>query len=595
MTRPRAAERGSALIIALLVTFILSILGASFVMMAHTEGRIAENERRALQTLYLAEAGARVVQGWFDRPDTAFGFPPESVVLLTQRVVLDPDDPYEGPPLTGAPLYKDGTAARLFDPPYRGDFAEALMGRAEGPDMRIEDPQFLRDLSAELLGTGLEQGATRARLARIEIAAPPYVRGNNSWGRYGIATVRVLARLYRLEADVEVDILAEQGVTIVLNEIPYRDPVFGPLHVIGDLTLSGRLEAHWGPVTVNGSVHGYSQALGNIDPSLPRKVPHQARIDEFWRSEQACFDTFSAGTEGQIVYDPWLRVVAGLGGLDVSTDSANLPDEDCSTPGAWDCCTDGNKAQNVAHIHRQEYRYPFWKNVATSGARNVFYFVPSGTRFRENNIGPELSFEQATNGRSGIFFFDTTDGRPPHDDDGDGELDNLSLPLTIQGSWESAGFVFLNAESITLGNLSAASAVPLYAPGEPFEDLDRDFRWDDDEPWFNLDYPSSLTGGFVLAQNDGAQDDGGLGTPTRNSRAPLPIEAAPSFRGIFYSKGAVTLTGTGLLYGSVISGGDVGVQAGSPDIYWADEITTFWPPPDLDLPRVTITRWTEEP
>ena len=72
-TTGRSGERGSALIIAILVTVILTLLGISFLMMAETENKIAENELLSAQTLYVAESAARQVKRWFDHPPNQTG------------------------------------------------------------------------------------------------------------------------------------------------------------------------------------------------------------------------------------------------------------------------------------------------------------------------------------------------------------------------------------------------------------------------------------------------------------------------------------------------------------------------------------------
>jgi hypothetical protein len=165
-----SGERGSALVIALLVAFILSLLGASFLMMAGTESQIARNEHLAAQALYAAEAGATAVKAWFDRPGTALVFPTPAEVDRTRRQILDETDPH-GPPVGTTPIYKqavdrDGDGADdLFERPYRGDLLHALMGTADGPDMLIDDgasPQalaFLERLSSELFGDFPAAGA----------------------------------------------------------------------------------------------------------------------------------------------------------------------------------------------------------------------------------------------------------------------------------------------------------------------------------------------------------------------------------------------------------------------------------------------------
>src|SRR4029453_8169052 len=69
----RRGEEGSTLILATLVTVILSLLGLSYLMMARTENTIAENERNSAAALYVAEAGARLAVGWFNDP-TSTGY-----------------------------------------------------------------------------------------------------------------------------------------------------------------------------------------------------------------------------------------------------------------------------------------------------------------------------------------------------------------------------------------------------------------------------------------------------------------------------------------------------------------------------------------
>ena len=61
-------ERGSALVLAVLVMAILTLLGLSYLLMADTENKIAENERLSAQALYFAEGVTREVKRWFDRP-----------------------------------------------------------------------------------------------------------------------------------------------------------------------------------------------------------------------------------------------------------------------------------------------------------------------------------------------------------------------------------------------------------------------------------------------------------------------------------------------------------------------------------------------
>jgi hypothetical protein len=144
--QPGDPERGSALVIAVLVSVILVLLGISFLLMGETENRIARNEKRMAQALYVAEAGTRAVKRWFDRPGTAVGFPPPSVVQRDLRRIVDetdPNDPAKATLADGAigslPYYKQGIdldsdgVEDLFDRPYRPGSQHALMGTPDRP------------------------------------------------------------------------------------------------------------------------------------------------------------------------------------------------------------------------------------------------------------------------------------------------------------------------------------------------------------------------------------------------------------------------------------------------------------------------------
>src|SRR5262245_35723250 len=112
----KEGERGSAMVIAVLVMAILTLLGVSFLLMADTENKIAENEKLSSQALYFGEGVTREVKRWFDRPpystigDRNLVRPTTAVMIRTQRSI-DVDGP--GPTAAvaadgsvGAPYYK---------------------------------------------------------------------------------------------------------------------------------------------------------------------------------------------------------------------------------------------------------------------------------------------------------------------------------------------------------------------------------------------------------------------------------------------------------------------------------------------------------
>src|SRR5262249_35301726 len=147
-------ERGSALVIAILVSAILSLLGISFLLMADTENKIAQNEAWSAQALSFNEGVVREVKRWFDRPPygayggTNLSLPTTAARARPQRMI-DPDG--DGPTVAvladgspANPYYKGGVDLDadgnddIFDKPYRGGLANTLLGTEAGPDIVIK-------------------------------------------------------------------------------------------------------------------------------------------------------------------------------------------------------------------------------------------------------------------------------------------------------------------------------------------------------------------------------------------------------------------------------------------------------------------------
>jgi len=66
----RHRQRGSALLVSLMVMVGLSLLGLAFVTVSETENAISLNQRNHAQTVAIAEAGAKLVVQWFQNPPT---------------------------------------------------------------------------------------------------------------------------------------------------------------------------------------------------------------------------------------------------------------------------------------------------------------------------------------------------------------------------------------------------------------------------------------------------------------------------------------------------------------------------------------------
>ncbi len=588
--RRRRPAAGSVLVLVLCVTVALSLVGLAFVLHAETENRITQNERWAAQVGYVAEFGARVARRWFDAPLTARHVPGASDVNRTLRRIRDAADPY-GASIGARPYYKEGVdldrdgADDLFERPFAGSVEHELRGTPDGPDLRIDvgvpaGEAFLDRLSSDLLGSLPLAPGVRARIVRIDVRAPPYVRSGAGWVRAGIATIRAVGRLERVSLGGR-EILAERAVETVLAEMPYRE-VTGPVHSCADTVWTGRVGVHWGTIATTGRT--LVSSLTTLAGSVPRAVPAGPTIDPVWNtSDPARFAAFVAAVDGLPFPDPWLRVLSGAG-IDGIGAPAGVPQPFPPLP-APTAPDRSNLLQHQAVVACPRLDYAMWRAIASSGERGMHFYSWDGTAFREDGIGAPISARDATSGRAGLFFFDTADGRPPADADADGVEDNLTPPVELDLDWTFRGVLILNARAVRLvADTTSVSEIVVRMPGEPYQDADQDGAFDAGEAHLDLLYPATAAevGSAIVARGGaGARDGSGPAIPG------VPV----ALHGILYVRGSFEATGRGAIYGGVIAHG--GIQqapadgsAATPDIFWDATIPVDWPPPGWPLPRV---------
>ena len=604
---PGSTEPGSALVIALLVMVVLTLLGISFLLMAETENRIAQNERRSAQAFYAAQSTLRVVKRWFDSPAGGVALPALADVDRTQRRILDETDPYDPNDVTAAdgvigsaPYYKQGVDRDsnalddVFDRPYRGGQVHPFLGTEDGPDIVIDEANpasaaFLRTLEQTIL-PGYPGDNLAVRIARIDLFAPPYVRSGSGWSRYGVATVRVVARLFNVATR---RVAAEREIRAVVSEVPYRG-AHGPLHSCAGLTWTGApMTVHWGAVTARQDLR-LTATLGQVPTGLPRQLPVVPRDDPLL----ATVDWFAWAGEvaGQRVEDPWLRFHAGG-----SITAPVVPDDPQPYVSPWDgwnvadpapgrCCDAASHLfQDQSLVGCPTYDYDDWKVVASSGERGVHYFSWDGTRFVEDWTGHAGTLQALTDGREGIFFFDTRDALAPHDDDADAVFDNLTPAVTINGNWNFRGVLYINADSFGF-NVASGINRQVRAPGEPFLDVDSNGAFDVGEGFVNLDYPLTAPTAFdpPVIRAFGVRE-------ARGPAITMPV----SLQGLLINQGTFEATGTGTVYGTVvaISGVTQALADGSqptPRLIFDASIVDGFPPTGWNLPRVTVTGWVTE-
>jgi hypothetical protein len=312
--------------------------------------------------------------------------------------------------------------------------------------------------------------------------------------------------------------------------------------------------------------------------------------DPLFPADAGEFETFrTTWVANNTIDDPWFRILAG--GTIQGTAGSAWPRAGNPVPTASQDYS--NLIPNVGVVACPRWDYRIWKAIAQSGGPDVHYFAwdEGAQAFRENGRDRPQSFRDTTNGRSGVYFFDTRNGEAPHDDDADGSFDNLTEDIElVGGDWSFSGFIFLNARSFRVDGVTGVSTT-LRPPAEPFLDLDNDGGYDIGEPFVNLDYASATaTDGMVQAFSTETGE-------TWDARGPDVPAPNVSFRGILHTTGSFEATGAGTFYGMVAATGGVSQtpddgSAVTPTLIWDGTLTSEWPSEDLPgVPRVVITDW----
>ncbi|MGH7486884.1 MAG: hypothetical protein ACREMY_14975, partial [bacterium] len=159
-------QRGSALLVSLMVMVGLSLLGLAFVAISETENAISLNEQNHAQTVAVAEAGAKLVVQWFQDPTTNHNrnlMPDNLPGIKNSRTT----DSYSG-------FYKP--SGLLCDTPYGNALPDLLLGVDENSaDVVINETTagtFLTSLNSQLFPS-----TDYGQIVDISIYAPPIIGG----------------------------------------------------------------------------------------------------------------------------------------------------------------------------------------------------------------------------------------------------------------------------------------------------------------------------------------------------------------------------------------------------------------------------------
>ena len=327
-------ERGSALIISLMVMVILTMMGVTFLVLAEQENKISINSRDHAQALYAAEAAVNIGLTWFNDPTSSNLFKPaDSQVNLTVRKgrvisndwdndqeraagITDTDAVVNG---SAGATYAGGTqggAGTLFEKPYRGTFTNTFWGRRETPDILLcgsstldVDADGTADCNATmkvymdklnnalLMDTFLRNTDNnhkskdfgQVEIEQIRVYRPPVDFTLHT--RYGIATIEAVAI-----KKVRNQVVARRSVREVIQEIPFPGPG-GAIETDGTIVFDGSSGVHWGAVVSASSDDdidlGSSGTANFVDCAVARQT--SARFGFHWTINPAAKDDLDQG------------------------------------------------------------------------------------------------------------------------------------------------------------------------------------------------------------------------------------------------------------------------------------------------------------
>lgn len=242
----RTDQKGSALLVSLMVMAGLSLLGLAFVAISETESSIAVNQRNYVQAQAAAEAGAKVAIEWFQDAEWAFDrglLPPNKTSIKTKRVLS-----------SSTHYYKATAGELLFDIPFKVTDNNRFFGNLDTADVIITygansvATTFLDTLNKKLFTDDT------VRISDIRAYAPPMpgaslVNGTGNGGfweggaaRYGVATIRVTAQKL-----ANGRVIAQRSVKMVVAETPFPT-VDGAIETSGSLVGQGNFHVYWGKI-----------------------------------------------------------------------------------------------------------------------------------------------------------------------------------------------------------------------------------------------------------------------------------------------------------------------------------------------------------
>jgi len=566
----KSRERGSALLVSLMVIVGLSLLGLGFVAISETESAISVNQRNGLQAQAAAEAGARLAVEWFQDPAWA-----RTQNIMPANVA---SAPYKTRRTVGgySGVYKPSISTLLCDKPYKPNVIDRFYGNEESADLIFNTTTAATQIDA--INTRLFGSTTaEVRISEIRIYAPPISGGvltNGFWvggTRYGVATIKATAERYN-----NTTVVASRVVRIAVGEFPLPVPG-GPIQSKTGINLGGNFGVWWGTETSDTTLDDDKSGTSTFPWQNAYERPHFERGYEF--PSQGANDVWPVVPGSTYDGSNYLTPLLGLSMTDpwFGQRSVGLNTSNCGgSTTAYMCgnytAASAQTSSTFVAFQRQainnypdrqipifpDIKYDFWKRIAQQGrgTKGLYYFTwDSATLFKLNGAGTarEASYWVNTLGGgakigAGLYFFDTKTGQNPQNANGTTNTAILTPDMGWNGNahftsqFLMQGFIYFNAEEWgTTGSGNSAPNRPYSMPGEIYRDIGHR-RWDTTTTAWAVDG----TGAFIT---DGA-NNGGFDYQDLNGNSRLDVVTVDSGGGVYRLKtwGAATCTAPGVGY-----------------------------------------------
>jgi hypothetical protein len=319
----RKLDKGSALLITLMILVILSLTGLSFIFLADTENLISNNYYRAMTTLVTAQTGVYAVNAWFNSPSrTADLVPSKDDLIFNSR-------PYAPAADGSATQWKAaGTVAGIkpFDKPYVGSVnsdtaIHQFFGSEETPDVELRMDNatsrgYLQTLNQNLFGVAYADADAQVpenggvHITRIALYAPPV-------GPYPDDPTDVRNQAYAIcTALIEAENVNPAGQTVstrrvrgIVTDINYS--VAGEaLDVDGNIDINGSVRVHWGNIKSTESIDDNNMNfVADGGPYYVSQTGSVGYCPTLMGTYDAATDTGSQPVlNNDVIGDPWLLV-----------------------------------------------------------------------------------------------------------------------------------------------------------------------------------------------------------------------------------------------------------------------------------------------